>query len=308
MWCRRASSCQLETIDGTAFENLKLVVELDFSWNRLQFVPLAEISRMSLLRKLSMRGNPLKSLTESTFTSSSSSADKETLTTSDDETSNLVDQSNSNSNANANNNNNMMARLYETYPILAKSLLLSFKRSLSQQQPLSSSGSSTINGEDSSFIIEQMELELLESIVRQHETSSDAPVEELDDNLGGGGEGEEEGEGNNDDGIGPADSLARTANELNQVSFASAASSLRSTERRRRRRSLVFESGGGLGSHFNQLQELDFGQCQLTYIKWSVFDQLDQLKRLHLDGNQLRLVERSHECSPHSLSLSLFRH
>lgn len=43
-----------------------------------------------------------------------------------------------------------------------------------------------------------------------------------------------------------------------------------------------------LGSYFGQLQELDFGRCSLSYIKWTTFEQLDQLKRLWLDGNKLR--------------------
>lgn len=43
-----------------------------------------------------------------------------------------------------------------------------------------------------------------------------------------------------------------------------------------------------LGTHFGQLQELDLGHCSLTYIKWTSFEQLDQLKRLWLDGNKLR--------------------
>lgn len=41
-------------------------------------------------------------------------------------------------------------------------------------------------------------------------------------------------------------------------------------------------------SDLKQLQELDLGECQLTYIKWNTFARLSSLKRLQLDGNHLR--------------------
>lgn len=42
-----------------------------------------------------------------------------------------------------------------------------------------------------------------------------------------------------------------------------------------------------LGNLFKHLQELDFGHCQLKYIKWTTLKNLNQLKRLLLDGNHL---------------------
>lgn len=45
-----------------------------------------------------------------------------------------------------------------------------------------------------------------------------------------------------------------------------------------------------MGFYWRHLQELDLGQCQLTYIKWTTFEHLNELKRLYLDGNKLRLV------------------
>lgn len=41
-------------------------------------------------------------------------------------------------------------------------------------------------------------------------------------------------------------------------------------------------------ANFVHLQELDFGQCDLHYIKWTSFRGLSSLKRLWLDGNKLR--------------------
>lgn len=43
-----------------------------------------------------------------------------------------------------------------------------------------------------------------------------------------------------------------------------------------------------LGGLFKHLQELDFGHCHLQYIKWTTLKNLNQLKRLLLDNNQLR--------------------
>ena len=41
-------------------------------------------------------------------------------------------------------------------------------------------------------------------------------------------------------------------------------------------------------ARLKQLQELDLGECQISYIKWDTFRHLDSLKRLQLDGNRLR--------------------
>lgn len=56
---------------------------------------------------------------------------------------------------------------------------------------------------------------------------------------------------------------------------------------------LALEANDKGGNNFKlgqlrHLQELDLGECQLTYIKWNAFKRLDSLKRLQLDGNHLR--------------------
>lgn len=299
---QNASSCQLQTIDEAAFENLKLVVELDLSWNRLQFVPLHQIGRMSLLRKFSMRGNPLNSLTEATFivapSSSSSSSSPSSKEFTSDRTVNLATDHESSSSSSASN----LSRLYETYPILARSLLLAHKRAAPTDSDKDNDNAA------GSFVIEQMDVELLESIVRQHEEISEGNEDGDSDTDGDNYDDGDKlvGAANPDRTVGGSERAAdfiapaptARANELNQRSKRT---STRGRGRRIRGKSERSPRVGrsnsnsnsnsisnGLGKHFDQLQELDFGRCQLTYIKWSVFDRLDQLKRLHLDGNQLR--------------------
>ena len=51
---------------------------------------------------------------------------------------------------------------------------------------------------------------------------------------------------------------------------------------------LQLRQTGNRLAHFEHLQELDFGHCHLSYIQASVLAQLHSLKRLLLDGNQLR--------------------
>lgn len=62
----------MKDIHARAFDNLRLLVELDLSWNLLTVVPLDSLKDRKLLRKLSMRGNPLKMLDRSTLRISSS--------------------------------------------------------------------------------------------------------------------------------------------------------------------------------------------------------------------------------------------
>lgn len=274
------------------------MVELDFSWNRLQFVPLAQIGRMSLLRKLSMRGNPLKSLTESTFSTQRAAP---TLLGSDDLAADPAQEQRAPAAA------TNLSRLYESFPGLARALLRRQPLLAQRKSPSSSSAGGKSNDDDDSFIIEQMELEVLESIVRQHEqigAADDAEAEaDADETVADdSSELENDIDANSQDDNSSDDRRAKSARPANrEADFArpGAANELdraekgaSSAQRRAKSRSLSSASSSasakGLGGHFSQLQELDFGRCQLTYIKWSVFDQLDQLKRLHLDGNQLR--------------------
>lgn len=223
-----------------------------------------------------MRGNPLKSLTEATFSSQQQQQQQQQPAA--DRAVNLLegpfDQSGGGGDFSLANN---ISRLYESYPILARSLLLSQKRR-------TNSGTENDHG---SFIIEQMELELLESIVRQNDDNVDVD-EEISDSEDSGADIADD-DGNVDDQNGRPDDDLGAANELNQAgSSGGGGAKRRPPAGWRVKRKKVSGATGGLGGHFSQLQELDFGQCQLTYIKWSVFDQLDQLKRLHLDGNRLR--------------------
>lgn len=61
------NSCQMKRVHRRAFHNLKLIVELDFSRNLLRRIPVVQMGQLSLLRRLSMRGNPLQVLDELTL-------------------------------------------------------------------------------------------------------------------------------------------------------------------------------------------------------------------------------------------------
>lgn len=196
-------SCQLESIQRRAFDSLRLVVELDLSWNQLKRVPLVQLHHLSLLRRLSMRGNPLGALDERTFE--------------------LEEREIQPGEPDREQPRSELDRLVETYPELVR----------------------TWARQGQTTGLAEAELELLERAF----DLLDEPQSELDSLTG-------------------SEQSASSGNEGAKLQLGRHCCSL--------------------GSHFLQLQELDFGRCQLSYIKWTTFEQLEQLKRLWLDGNQLR--------------------
>lgn len=198
-------------MEARAFDKLKLVVEVDFSWNKLSFVPAPQLSHLSLLRRLSLRGNPLLAVDELSLSGGLKwpEAGKQS------EQSVALN----------------MSRLLETYPDFARAFLqrqLDADSLIKSGKRLNENENENENGPNSSA------LEALNELVQQEAAeleSQDSP-----------------------------DSW-----EKSPASFATS-----------------------LGDHFGQLQELDLGQCKLSYIKWSCLQHLKQLKRLLLDGNRLR--------------------
>lgn len=238
----------MESIDARSFDNLKLIVELDFSWNKLGFVPLPQIKHLALMRRLTMRGNPLYALDELTFSGGLSTAAPGNNNSPEQQRVNIVQQraeaSDSSQTRGIAIDLRNMSRLYETYPELARS----FVRQRLQSLDPSDDNNLIIKGRGQKVAApDDAELEMLQHIVLLNEPDGEFQamdsVEHLDGPMDGG------------DGIENASKYSGTTM---------------------------------LGDHFNQLQELDFGQCKLNYIKWTTLEHLNQLKRLLLDGNQLR--------------------
>lgn len=209
----------METIHENAFDRLKLVVELDFSWNKLKSIPLFHWSQLILLRRLTLRGNPLITLTDKTFSAAAAS------TKSDKNISNL-EASNSSSSL-------LLSRFVETYPELANSLI----------QSMQAEGEKFTSGKQEQLNADSDSLQLLEQIYNSQTGNKESNELQPDSELV------------------ETPEVALAGSELENQS---------------------------LGSVFDQIQELDFGQCQLEYIRWTVLMNLKSLKRLLLDGNNLR--------------------
>lgn len=223
-----ADSCQLEMVDEKAFDKMKLVVELDFSWNKLKSIPLFQSKQLTLLRRLIMRGNPLFVLDERTLANKQSPPNKP---------------------PSSNATLSLMLRFVETYPDLAKYLLqikLGYKFSGSDNMIIKTANSPSSGDHDDS------EYELLQQVYNQLMENS-----------------------NNFDGIDQVSNLDSLIEAPQPMQNAIVPADQDWSELK-------------LGKLFLHLQELDFGQCQLRYIKWTVLSNLSQLKRLLLDGNQLR--------------------
>lgn len=212
---------------------------------------------MRLLRKLTMRGNPLKVLNETTLAGGLRLVKVKQGFPS--ERANLAGVAGE---AGQGGLYDEALALWETFPGLASRLVA--KRRLGGG-PAEAAGV----GSESSF--EQV----LARIVNESEEDGDA---DADDNYGE--------DDNADDNVIVAASSRRhleadspASDSDNDNSFALNLNELGN------KRSHRFYS---LGSNFVHLQELDFGQCQLHYIKWTTFERLSSLKRLWLDGNKLR--------------------
>ncbi|CAA3006436.1 Leucine-rich repeat-containing protein 26 [Olea europaea subsp. europaea] len=236
-------SCKLARVHLRAFEHLKLVVELDFARNQLDSIPLYQMRHLALLRRLSMRGNPLRALDEATLQGGPTPETQRTHTNTTE------------------TRHDDLIRLYETYPDLA--------RALSRQATPMSSSSSSSSHED-----ERRQIELLGSIIselaRRRKPSGALGFESSQADR--------------------ADQPSLASDELGEpltslspsLEFRDEATDSPADDERRAARSIWPSLG-----LFEHLQELDLGECQLSYIKWSTFVGLRSLKRLQLDGNQL---------------------
>ena len=240
-------SCQLSSINPEAFENLKMVVELDFSWNRLARVPIAQIRHLSLLRRLSLRGNPLGRLDELTMGPPRPLAEASAAGGGTRPELGLARN---------------MSRLAETYPQLVRSVLRRIEWSKSRVAAVSESQEEAERtSSNDGPLMGPTEGEMLESLKRIF-----GRQEAGGSSVGGGGE------------LAGNDLLAGSIDTLDQLDEALDKS---------RQTDLI-----SFGRHFGHLQELDLGECKLSYISWTTLTHLSSLKRLLLDGNQLRWVGR----------------
>lgn len=215
-------SCRLESIDLNAFDRLSLVVELDLSWNQLARVPLPQTSHLSLMRRFSMRGNPLRQLDELTLSLEMSKTTNRQA--------NKVRSQDPNA--------TLLSPFVENYPDLARSLVDANSEAKGRNEIPS----------QPQLANWRLDMQLMENLSRLSRDSFLEPTQE--------------------------ESADETENEIESDSQAD--------------NSIEREDPTSIGSHFVQLQELDFGRCQLRYIRWTTLRRLDQLKRLYLDGNQLR--------------------
>lgn len=278
----------METIEAKAFDNLKLVVELDFAWNKLQFVPLPQIRQLTLLRRLTMRGNPLYTLDEFTLSGGINGWPSQVAPVKAQTNNNPAESKESEEKEEKLTESGLngatkrkLGRLFETYPKLARTIVRQRlqqlhldensmnENSLSVIIKGSKDGTRIFGGSDpeESLFDDLREFETLRSLIEQAEAAGGTS---LLDKLGGGGTSED-------------DTSEEPEEEQLEVS-----PSGNDSDNDNKSRQLEEEFRTTFGAHFEQLQELDFGQCKLSYIKWNSFANLNQLKRLFLDGNHLR--------------------
>lgn len=322
------------------------MVELDLSWNNLERIPLQSMHDLNLMRRFSMRGNPLKQLDETTFgylakTTGSAGSHKTkpspisiagldaktntlnigfNLNSPDLDLNQLVAfvQSQYNAKQSSTSGNaklspisakqvNLLRRFIETYPSLAKYLAasnssvsqLSSKDQLIVQSPIlfalkllirmDSNLQSSMSSKAKSFAGAESEDPM--NLV------GDQDPDAVGDNMG---EGIEIGDLNGidletideSDGAELETETGSKPSELDEIQANSIAEGSTNandltaqTNRADADKRAMFKPMALLWKH---LQELDFGQCQLTYIKWTTFEHLNELKRLFLDGNLLR--------------------
>lgn len=268
-------SCQLSSIDGQAFDNLKLIVELDFSWNKLSYVPVPQMRKLRLLRRLSMRGNPLGQLTDLTLAGGLQSrrplsGDKGQASQEQQQAATVTGSPSLSSSASfssqlseaAQRQLANMSRLLETYPELFSA----------QQEGTAGSSAHHDAQTDSQFVLERFAEEpqreaLVWWLQNQSPTRrvNEEPAEEFvaEDEL--------------DNSASDASNDASAAEQENNNEQVTA-----------REDKLQLAARHVRLSQFEQLQELDFGHCHLSYIQAAVLADLASLKRLLLDGNQLR--------------------
>lgn len=258
-------SCQMESIHLRAFDKLKLVVELDFSWNKLNFVPVPQIRQLSLLRRLTMRGNPLYALNETTIAARASGAKQQPETSSPSD--GFLRWRSSQA---ATKNERLpddellegplfadMNRLFETYPELVRALVDQHTNfQMDHANAIKTANRRDRNGVDR---LAATDLKIMQALLQQDDSAGEADSATSLQDVG-----VDETDLIDNGAQSPADNeLDGGANKLNTAPTQ-------------------------IGAYFPHLQELDFGQCKLNYIKWTVLEHFNQLKRLYLDGNQLR--------------------
>lgn len=279
-----------------AFANLKLVIELDFGWNNLHYVPIPQMRSMRLLRKLTMRGNRnLKVLNETTlsgglglFGGSGGGVGGRVGGAGAD---NLPPPSSAASLVRAG-----ARALWETFPDLAAKLAGALALVANPDADADAhSDASTSDG---------METGVDEADVDEADAYGDGKHNGDADEAAGSGAGKRAAaewsrlgrelnrllsdEADNDAAVATADDnepaaeIGATDSAAAGPDAAAAAASNLASERRPSARLYSF------AANFVHLQELDFGQCELHYVKWTAFEGLSSLKRLWLDGNKLR--------------------
>lgn len=205
------------------------MIELDLSWNTLTKVPLAQTSHLKLMRRFTMRGNPLGRLDRSTLELKTNFAEIRPLKE------NIED---------ASENVTLLSRFVETYPELARALATK----------LSSANSNVLDeAEESNTSNQEKFLQILRKLLigferqQQQQQNHEGLYDQTE----------------------PSNEIEFDGSNENEVESQELSEEI------------------SIGSHFTQIQELDFGQCQLSYIEWSTLLRLNQLKRLFLDGNRL---------------------
>lgn len=267
-------------IHARAFHNLKLIVELDFSWNKLAYIPLPQIAHLTLLRRLSMRGNPLQVIDDLTLSggngtsSPESQAESQAKTTTTADIGNEISIEEETGGSGAKNSDNEQAakfktsvsRLFETYPELVKVLIGPQLGGQAEVEELWNFLLDEFEDLRAQYETNQSGVNLLLNEDQLLATSQSLSTTTISSPFGG-------------------DDLAEP-----RGSSSGASQSIYGDELDSRSDLASAESKDNVHSlgRLKQLQELDLGECQISYIKWDTFKHLNSLKRLQLDGNRLR--------------------
>lgn len=215
---------------------------------------------LKLLRRLSMRGNPLGSLDELSL--SGHVGDVSGI-----EVASAKERQQQHQNATLASLKLQLGRLHETYPELARAFLSNRFAANENEEPVAGPG-------------DQL-LELLSEISNVAAAAANAPAEILDESLSSSLIGTE-----------IPGSTPEESDEFGEPIRSKNSSSMRPTRRTQvdlEENSIVSPTSVRLSlGHFEHLQDLDLGECQLVYIKWTTLQGLSSLKKLQLDGNRLR--------------------
>lgn len=301
----------MERIELEAFAKLKLVVELDLSWNKLDLIPLQTMRDLTLMRRFTMRGNPLKRLDESTFGYATMSLGTHAQSDTDLALASLKNQFKQNNDFVGKllypNDLNTLSRFVETYPGLARYLTSQIMRNQHNKSNLNfwlDKLPVNLNDTFKSSLRNQLLQFALRFMVKTANLTKlpnnnnnkeflDVEFSAIDDDL----------EVFNNENNGIEINLGDENNELpesfeveisEENSIAGGANDVSANlmasngKLAAQDKTQVQGSFRAMGFYWKHLQELDFGQCQLTYIKWTTFEHLNELKRLYLDGNILR--------------------